>query len=363
MAHPRQAHRNYGFLYNYMIEFFPVTSMRLPAVLAAVVLLPAALGVAPALAHAQDAQRVYVAVADSIPMSVPAASSAIASALARRGWVVLADHAVGTDPASCRFGGHVVVAQQAAGTSALLANGAQAAFAVPMRLAVFEDERGVHVTMVNPLSIERTIVAESGLEARGRALVEEISAVVADATHGHRVNRPFGQSRTHGLIGKTMGVMAGGAFTKQVETIATVTGGTAADIRRAADAIWLRLQQAPHGKWQLRGIYRLDLAEQGFVILGVSGAPMETKAFAIVGAGNDDSRSDFKCPGLAYAAAFPLELVVRRDGAQHRIEAINSMFRMKMYFEDAGQMKFARNMLMPGSISDELKEVVLGRTP
>jgi hypothetical protein len=312
-------------------------------------------------AAAQDAQRVYAVVADSVPMSVPAAATALAGALTRQGWTVLANHAVGTDAARCTFGAHVVVAQQPARVAALLANGAQAAFAVPVRLGVFADERGVHVSMVNPLSVERTIVAESGLEASGRALVEEMTSIAVAATQGRRVNRPFGQSRSRGLIGKTMGVMAGGAFTKQVETLTTSTGGTPADVRRIADDIWGRLQKPAAGKWQLRGVYRLDLTEQGMVILGVSGAAMEAKAFGIVGAGGDDSRSKFSCPGLAYAAAFPLELVIRRDGGQVRVEAIDAMFRMKMYFEDAGQMKFARNMMMPGSIADELKGIVLGQ--
>ncbi|MFA6165201.1 MAG: hypothetical protein WC700_01160 [Gemmatimonadaceae bacterium] len=316
---------------------------------------------APAGAIAQDAQRVYVVIADSVPMSVPAAATALAGALTRQGWTVLANHAVGTDAPRCKFDAHVVVAQQPARVAVLLANGTQAAFAVPVRLGVFEDERGVHVTLVNPLSVERTMVAESGLEASGRALVDEISSIAAAATRGRRVNRPFGQSRTRGLIGKTMGVMAGGAFTKQVETISTSPGGTAADVRRVADDIWRRLQQPAGGKWQLRGVYRLDLTEQGMVVLGVSGAAMETKAFGIVGAGGDDTRSNFGCPGMAYAAAFPLEIVIRRDGAQVRVEAINAMFRMKMYFEDAGQMKFARNMMMPGSIADELKGLVIGQ--
>jgi hypothetical protein len=34
------------------------------------------------------------------------------------------------------------------------------------------------------------------------------------------------------------------------------------------------------------------------------------------------------------------------------------MFRMKMYFEDAGKMAFAKNMGMPGSIEEELKQKV-----
>ena len=330
---------------------------------AVVVPLGAALGLAPAMAITQEAQRVFVVVADSVPMTVPAASTAIAGALTRQGWTVLADHAVGTDQSRCNYSAHVVVAHQPARVATLLAVGAQSAYALPVRIAVFEDERGVHVAMVNPLSVERTIIAESGLEATGRALVEDVTGVVASATRGHRVNKAYGQSRKRGLIGKTMGVMAGGTFTRQLETITSFTGGTNAEVRRVADGIWQRLQLPPRGKWQLRGVYRLDLAEQGLVILGVSGAAMEAKAFGIVGAGNDDARSSFKCPGLAYAAAFPLEVVVRRDGGQVKVEAINAMFRMKMYFEDAGQMKFARNMLMPGSIAGELKGLAVGPTP
>lgn len=337
--------------------------MRLHVSRAPYALLTTALCLFPLLASAQQAQRVYVLVADSIPMSVPAASAAVAGALSRQGWTVLADHTVGADPARCSYGAHVVVAQQPARGGVLLARGPQAAFAITVRLAVFEDERGVQVAMVNPLSVERTIVAESGLETTGRALVEEVSGVVSAATHGRRASRPYGQSRNRGLIGKTMGVMAGGPFTKQVETLTTAAGSTTADVRRVAGEIWQHLQQPPRGKWQLRGVYQLDLAEQEMVILGVSGAAMESKAFEIVGAGGDDARSGFKCPGLAYAAAFPMELVIRRDGAQVKVEAINAMYRMKMYFEDAGQMKFARNMLMPGSIADELKAIVLGRTP
>jgi len=337
--------------------------MRLSVSRAPYALLTTALCLFPARASAQQEQRVYVLVADSIPMSVPAASAAVAGALSRQGWTVLADHAVGSDQARCGYGAHVLVAQQPAHAIALLALGAQAAFAVPVRIGVFEDEHGVHVGMVNPLSVERTIVAESGLEATGRSMVEEVSGIVATATRGHRINRFYGQSRNRGLIGKTMGVMAGGPFTKQVETLTTAAGSTPADVRRVTDEIWQRLQQPPRGKWQLRGVYRLDLAEKAIVILGVSGVTMESKAFDIVGAGGDDARSGFKCPGLAYAAAFPVEVVIRGDGGQVKVEAINAMYRMKMYFEDAGQMKFARNMLMPGSIADELKAIVLGRTP
>ncbi|HEY0996732.1 MAG TPA: hypothetical protein VGD77_12130 [Gemmatimonadaceae bacterium] len=321
-------------------------------------LVPLLLACLPALAPAQGSQRTFVVLADSIPMPVPAAASAVAAALTRQGFTVLADHAVGADRGRCRYAARVLVAVLPARTTALLARGAQAAFAVPVRVGIFEDERGVHASMVNPRSLDRTIAAESGLEASGDRLVADVGSVVVGATHGKRASHSYGQSRDRGLIGKTMGVMAGGPFTRQVETIATYP---TTDLKRVADDIWRKLQQPARGTWLLRGVYRLDLDAQGMVILGVSGAPMEAKAFEIVGAGDDDARAGFACPGLAHAPAFPIELVIRRDGGQLRVEAIGAMFRMKMYFEDAGRMKFARNMGMPGSIAEELRAAVVGR--
>lgn len=308
-------------------------------------------------AGAQGPQRVYLNLVDSVAMSVPAASAAVAGALARSGWVVLADHPVGTDRARCGYAARVLVMHKPS-RAALLARAATAPYAIPVRLGVFQDERGVHVSMVNPLSIDRTVLSEPGLEAEGRALIEEVASAAVAATHGRRATRPYGQERDRALIGKTMGVMAGGPFPGQVETIATLPGGAPADLRRAAEDLWVRLQQPPAGTWQLRGVYRLDLSEQGVIVLGVSGAPMEAKAFGIVGAGDDASRDGFRCPGIAYAPAFPLELVLRQSGGRITIDAVNAMFRMKMYFEDAGRMKFARNMAMPGSIADELRAAV-----
>ena len=94
------------------------------------------------------------------------------------------------------------------------------------------------------------------------------------------------------------------------------------------------------------------------VILGVSGAAMESRAYQIVGAGSDDTRDGYRCPGLAYGPAFPVEVVVLRDSGAVRVTLVDEMYRMKLYFEDAGKMKFAANMGMPGSIEDEIRGLI-----
>jgi hypothetical protein len=102
----------------------------------------------------------------------------------------------------------------------------------------------------------------------------------------------------------------------------------------------------------------LDKSDQGAVIMGVTGEPMEAKAFQIVGPGNNSARDGLACPGIDHAAAFPIELVLVEEEGRVVVTIIDAMFRMKMYFEDAGKVKFAANMLMPGSIEDEIRDKV-----
>ena len=85
---------------------------------------------------------------------------------------------------------------------------------------------------------------------------------------------------------------------------------------------------------------------------------MEARSYAIVGRGGDKSRSDFACPGIDHAAAYPIEIVFTEEAGSVEIHMVDAMFRMKMFFEDAGKLKFARNMGMPGSIADEINELI-----
>ena len=61
------------------------------------------------------------------------------------GWRIVADYAVGVDPDECSYRAHVlaVVSDQYAAT--VMERGTVAAFALPLRIGIFEDEAGVHL--------------------------------------------------------------------------------------------------------------------------------------------------------------------------------------------------------------------------
>lgn len=314
---------------------------------------------APLPAQAGRAVGVYVNLADPNAGGFDDALAALRRGISGSGWQVVADYDVGVDRKDCSHRAHVFAVHSPAYARVVLQHGAVAAFALPLRLAVYQDERGIHIAAANPQSLNRTIIAETGFETQSDTAVEALKRMVSGAFPGQLSERQYGQIRERGLIGKTMGLMAGGPFPGKIETAASVELKEGENLAGVAQRLYRGLQRlGGTRKWEIRPVYLLDLSEQDVVIIGVTGAAMEARAMHIVGEGNDEARKNLACPGLDHAAAFPIELVLSRDGHRVNVAMIDAMFRMKMYFEDAGNMKFAANMTMPGSIGDEIKDEV-----
>jgi uncharacterized protein (DUF302 family) len=299
----------------------------------------------------ENAFGVFEYVIDRTAGSVEEAANALEAALLARGLNVLAKVDTGT-PEGCSYKARVfaVVDPQYA-NKLMAANRRTAPFGVVDRINVFEDEKGVHVALVNPESVNRTILMDD--RAYGdlsRAHTETLREAIATAVPGTAVHREYGETRVRGHIGKTMGVMAGGPFADKVKDEFTVASSdwkwVAARVRAGLDR--------RGAKWGLKRVYELELTEHETVVFGSTGTPMDTKSFSIVGAGADKTRESFKCPGLAHAAAYPIEVVVARDGSTVKVRLVDTMYRMKMFFEDAGKWAFMKNMGMPGSIHDEI---------
>jgi hypothetical protein len=305
------------------------------------------------VAAQEPSHGVFLRLADAPAGSYAAMTQAVPGLVERAGWQLLAQFDAGTG--ECRFKARVFVVHAPDYAREVLRRGAGAAFALPLRLAVYEDEAGVHLALANPRSLARTIVAEQGFERPPADVVQALQRAIAAGFPGTPAAADFGQLRTAGLIGKTMGIVAGGPFPGKIETAATVKGGRS--VSEVATAI-AAVAAKPTTRWHLRLAYRLDLPDHDMVVLGITGDRMEAKAFEIVGEAGDPARKGYACPGIDHAAAFPVELVVWRDGEAVKVQLVDEMFRMKMYFEDAGTMKFAANMQMPGSIEDEILDLV-----
>jgi len=306
--------------------------------------------------HAQE-YGVFMRVAEAPDGTVQEVSAQVESAVARAGWTLLAAYDAGVNADDCSYQARVLVVDWPEHTRVVMAQGSHGAYAAPLRVSVFEDELGVHVSAVNPRSLNRTIVEEEGMDEEWGRLADGFRMTLANEIGVTPAEGEFGQFRKKGRIGRTMGVMAGGPFLEKLKHVTTVPageGGAAA----IAQALFETLETGgPGEEWGVRPVYLMTPAP-GVAVLGVTGERIESRSYSIVDKGSDKNRSDFACPGLDHSAAYPVEVVLTQEGEMVEIHMVDEMFRMKMFFEDAGKMKFARNMRMPGSIEDEIKNLI-----
>lgn len=327
--------------------------MKIRLVICAVVVLLAM----STFANAADAnQGVYEYVIQKSDMSFDAASQALAAQFDQGQFRLLATLDMSAGDA-CAYKARVFVVYDSVYSAALLnANKKTAPFAAAERINLFQDEVGLHVSIVNPLCVHRTILMQDKqytelFDAQRLALRSNI----LEAVSGEESSEQYGQVRSKGLIGKTMGVMAGGPFDGKIKLIAEKSGDFDATVAQ------LEASLSKKTKWDLHLAYTLHLAKD-IVVLGSTGSAMERKSFSIVQAGADKTRKKFDCPGLAHAAAYPVEIVVVNDGGI-KVYMVDMMYRMKMYFEDAGKIAFMKNMAMPGSLTKELSRQIKAVMP
>jgi len=263
------------------------------------------------------------------------------------GYTVLAVRPSGT-ASECTGAVNVISAVHPDAVPTLLAlNERTAPYAAVERLAVFEDETGVYLSAIHPMSLLRTVMLD---DPAVDALASDRRAALRDALSASMA-REYGQDRKKGHIGKTMGVMAGGPFDEKIGVVAEAGG---LSVTEAADLIVAGFG-TPEMDWGMEIAYRYDVQEGNVIILGVTSDEMEAKSFSIVGAGSDKDRKDLSCAGTAYAAAYPIELVVHEVDGRVLVESVDAMYRMKLFFEDAGKWAFMKNMTMPGSLASEIK--------
>lgn len=327
------------------------------AALAALALLTLAAPLSPATPDDQG-PGVYLRLVEGADLPFDDVASMLEDRLVRDGWTVVTGLDCGVEASACSFRSRVIVAYTEDYVDQVMAYGTHAAYAVPIRFVVWEDENGVNVGATNPMNLNRTIVDEETEPEDWALIAARIRSMTLLAFPSFSVSGDYGQRRENARIGRTMGIMAGGKFVDKIETVIALTeaGQSTKDV---ADRIVSGMPKVEGAwEWQIEPVYVIDLPGHESTLVGVRGQPVERRAFDIVKHGGNEARKDMACPGIDHAAAFPIEVLVSRDGDGIEVSLVDEMYRMKMFFEDAGKMAFAKNMGMPGSIEGEIKKKI-----
>ncbi len=205
--------------------------------------------------------------------------------------------------------------------------GRYAFYAVPLRVGIQKKGNVNNVMFVNPVYLVDAF-------AKGKTKLEKVAKKTKKAlekalskVRGIKVeNKPFGYSTTPDEIGNWQ--MMG----QSIYTIYEV-GHKYGSVDVALKALNASLLKGTNG-W--KKVYEIKFKDAA--VVGLSNAKYENEAFQI---GGDN-----------HLCAFPIELVVYDNG---KIKALPEMYRMSIYFMDAGMSAFAAHMSMPSEIDSSLK--------
>jgi len=109
-------------------------------------------------------------------------------------------------------------------------------------------------------------------------------------------------------------------------------------------------------KWQIVG--EVSSPDKKALMFGLTRNRTESESFRIVG----DETETNKCPGLDHLTAFPVEvLLMINEDNELVVQTARQMFRMDMYFWDAGMAAFMDHMGMPGMLDESIYRTLFAK--
>jgi hypothetical protein len=290
----------------------------------------------------------YVKAVENIQETFAESIEKIKAVLAGDNWDIVASYEASV-PEGCGFRAYTIVLHNQEYADAVVAHGPTAAFALPVRISLYEDDTGLNAAFVNPASLNRTILGDETEKDLSLNTMESLSNLLASGLKGITVHEHIGQIRKRGRVGG----MGGGNFHDKIE-IFYEKEDTGTTFQDTAMKIKAGINASEKG-WKL--IYSLEIDDGNIIMYGLNKSRTEARAYSI--AGEKRASKDNQCPGIDHAPAFPIEVIVFKDKGMVKAMTLDEMYRMKVYFEDAGKWAFMKNMRMPGQIEDEIVEASL----
>jgi len=92
------------------------------------------------------------------------------------------------------------------------------------------------------------------------------------------------------------------------------------------------------------------------LLLGITRPRTEAVSLRIAGEKRENV-GNF-CPGIDHCSAYPIEVLLISEENKINVYTPREMFRMDMYFWDAGKMAFMNYMQMPGILDESIKKAL-----
>jgi uncharacterized protein (DUF302 family) len=295
-------------------------------------------------AHA-DGTGLYIRVMEEVTGRFDEASDEVKNAFTKAGWKILSAHDSGR-PAGCKYRARVFVVLPPNYADKMISSSAQSWVAIPLRAALYENEKGRNISIVNPVTLNRFVAPDADMEDFSGQILKDFAGVVQNSVKGKKVWTEHGPTWE---TDQTFGI-GGGRVNDNVVNIYTARHKSDKLYANMIEGVREVLKKSERG-WKI--IYTLDMRDKGFYIFGITKPEIEAMATEISGKKRQTAANT--CPGIDHSLAFPIEIVANAtDKNRMAVQTLRVLFRMKLYFADAGEMAFLTHLNKPGQIEDDI---------
>ncbi|MBI9071737.1 MAG: hypothetical protein JEY94_09070 [Melioribacteraceae bacterium] len=280
----------------------------------------------------------------------------------------------------CGFSGSSFVLTSTDYTKMLTSFGNKYLTGAFIRIGLYETTDGVHIVIADPETINRILFNDlfendeiekyNSVIKESKKLKQEIITLLHEIEGGEKIEEmmpPIRCAENIAEASKDMFMMVGSLtfFTdedqfpvineiKKNKTIFEYVSGLKNNIKAFEpdpDDINYRWAESKDDlKWE--AISEEISPDSTAVLLGLTRPRTEAVSFNIAGASREDETN--LCPGLDHLCAYPIEVLIIEDEDVIKVYSPREMFRMDMYFWDAGMNAFMNHMSMPAILDESI---------
>ena len=340
---------------------------------------------------------IYLKTHEKISEDIAVVQNAVAEKLTENGFKVLYNSDVTTpdyireeESEHCGFKAKLIVFTSDDFTKMITTEGNKYLIAGFLRVGIYEDQNGVNVNIIDPETITRIVfndLYENDREDEYKAVVEksklfktELIKVLHTINFGQQVNTPMEPIRNDEDLAessKDMFMMVGQMtfFNDEDQfpviysvsktndiTVQSLSNEFADNLKNyipTEDDAEYRWTPNPQSDLKWKVISKINSPDGNAVLLGITRPRTEGVSFNIAGMSREDDAN--MCPGIDHTAAYPVEVLFVAEDGKVNVYTAREMFRMDMYFWDAGMSAFMDHMSMPGILDESIKKSLLGK--
>ena len=254
-----------------------------------------------------------------------------------------------------------------------------------LRVGIYEDTSGVNVAIVDPETISRIIfndLYENDQVEDYHKMVDKVVdfkkgllSTLHSLKLGNEVSTPMEPIRDDEDLAessKDMFMMVGQmtffndedqfpliyTSTKSISEVKELFETNLKSFSPVEDDVDYRWTPNPEEDLKWKIVSEVVTSDGKGMLLGFTRPRTEGVSFNIAGASREEDEN--LCPGIDHAAAYPIEVLLLEKDGKVNVYTQREMFRMDMYYWDAGMAAFMDHMSMPAILDESLGRALLG---